>query len=77
VTDLPPPGPDCAACAARDSVLAEQARLIRELQDRVARLERAASRNSGNSSMPPSADDLPGRKPSVTAAAAGGGADGA
>jgi transposase len=44
-------------------VIAEQARLIRELQDRVARLERALSRDSGNSSMPPSADDLPGRKP--------------
>jgi transposase len=34
------------------------------LQDkRIAALERAASRNSGNSSMPPSSDDLPGRKP--------------
>jgi hypothetical protein len=47
VTDLLPPGPDCAACAARDGVIAEQARLIAALQDRVARLERAASRNSG------------------------------
>jgi transposase len=63
VTDLPPPGPDCAACAARDGLIAEQARLIGELQDRVGRLERAASRNSGNSSMPPSTDDLPGRRP--------------
>jgi len=34
-----------------------------ELRDRVARLERALSRNSGNSSMPPSGDDAPGRKP--------------
>ena len=34
-----------------------------ELRDRVARLERIISRNSGNSSMPPSADDLPGRTP--------------
>jgi transposase len=33
------------------------------LAERMARLERAASRNSGNSSMPPSADDLPGRTP--------------
>ena len=36
-----------------------------ELAGRVAeleeRLERAVSRNSGNSSMPPSADDLPGK----------------
>ena len=31
------------------------------LEERVQRLERQASRNSGNSSMPPSADDLPGR----------------
>ena len=36
---------------------------IAELQERAARLERLISRNSGNSSMPPSADDLPGRKP--------------
>jgi transposase len=36
---------------------------IAELEERVARLERLISRNSGNSSMPPSADDLPGKKP--------------
>ena len=29
------------------------------LEERVRRLERQASRNSGNSSMPPSSDDLP------------------
>ena len=34
-----------------------------ELRERIARLERTVSRNSGNSSMPPSGDDLPGRKP--------------
>jgi hypothetical protein len=34
-----------------------------ELAERVARLERLISRNSGNSSMPPSAGDLPGKKP--------------
>ena len=34
---------------------------IAELEERIARLERLISRNSGNSSMPPSADDLPGR----------------
>jgi len=44
-------------------VIAEQAKLIADLQDRMTRLERALSRNSGNSSMPPSADDLPGRRP--------------
>ena len=36
---------------------------VTELQEQVARLERLISRNSGNSSMPPSTDDLPGRKP--------------
>ncbi|MDQ2875010.1 MAG: IS66 family transposase [Actinomycetota bacterium] len=34
-----------------------------ELVRRVARLERLISRNSGNSSMPPSGDDQPGRTP--------------
>jgi hypothetical protein len=50
------------------AVVREQAGLIaglREanvaLEERVRRLERQASRNSGNSSMPPSSDDLPGR----------------
>jgi len=37
--------------------------VIADLRERVARLERLISRNSGNSSMPPSTDDLPGRKP--------------
>lgn len=35
--------------------------LVAGLAERLARVERAVSRNSGNSSMPPSADDLPGR----------------
>jgi transposase len=35
---------------------------VKGLQERIADLERAASRNSGNSSMPPGSDDLPGRK---------------
>jgi transposase len=56
VPDLPPPAPDCASCAVRDAEIAE-------LRARVARLERALSRNSQNSSMPPSGDDAPGRKP--------------
>jgi uncharacterized coiled-coil protein SlyX len=91
VAYLPPPAPDCASCAARDAVIAEQAAVIAEQEQaigelrsdvvaqagqvaqlreqnaelvaRVARLERLISRNSGNSSMPPSADDLPGRTP--------------
>ena len=46
---------------------------IAELEERVARLERLLSRNSGNSSMPPSTDDLPGRKPPERRARRGGG----
>ena len=63
--------------AAKDALIALQARLIvvlaarnaelearvGDLEERLVRLERAVSRNSGNSSMPPSADDLPGRMP--------------
>ena len=44
----------------RNSELSAQ---VAGLEARLARLERLVSRNSGNSSMPPSADDLPGRKP--------------
>ncbi|MGH3272449.1 MAG: IS66 family transposase [Trebonia sp.] len=35
--------------------------LVADLAERLAKVERAVSRNSGNSSMPPSADDLPGK----------------
>jgi transposase len=59
----------CAGCAARDegiALLRGQADVLRaqlkDQQDKIARLERLVSRNSGNSSMPPSADDLPGKK---------------
>jgi transposase len=72
--------------AARDAVIAVQARVIgalaaenarltgqvADLAARVERLERLASRNSGNSSMPPSADDLPGRTPPRRKPPAGG-----
>ena len=72
--------------AARDAVIAVQARLIEALAAentrlagqvaglaaRVEQLERLASRNSGNSSMPPSADDLPGRTPPRRKPPAGG-----
>jgi transposase len=74
---LPPAGDDCGACGARDQRIAEledlagelrdavgaQADLIAALREQVTRLERAVSRNSGNSSMPPSGDDTPGRVP--------------
>jgi transposase len=73
--------------AARDAVITVQARVIEALATgnarlagqvaglaaRVERLERLASRNSGNSSMPPSADDLPGRTPPRRKQARGGG----
>src|SRR2546428_6624604 len=45
---------------ARNAELTAQAA---DLSERLARLERAVSRNSGNSGMPPSADDLPGKTP--------------
>ena len=49
-------------------LLAENA----ELRERVTRLERLVSRNSGNSGMPPSSDDLPGRSaPKTTSKRAG------
>jgi len=44
------------------------------LRARLDRLERLLSRNSGNSSMPPSGDDLPGRTPPADKPASGGGA---
>src|SRR6266567_4292655 len=46
--------------AAQNAAVAER---VAELEERLARLERAASRNSGNSSLPPSVDDQPGRTP--------------
>src|SRR5260370_4125359 len=67
---LPPPAPDCASCAARDALISEQAAAIEELRSdvvalaaQVAELRRRLGRNSGNSSMAPSADDLPRRTP--------------
>ena len=44
---------------------------IAEQAEQIARLERLISRNSGNSSMPPSSDDLPGKKPPERRAAPG------
>ncbi len=45
---------------ARNAELTAQ---VAGMAERLARLERAVSRNSGNSGMPPSADDLPGKHP--------------
>ena len=71
MTDVPPEDP-------RDALIREQAQLIETQAERIAGLEAvvaglrerlaaaergSGSRNGGNSSMPPSSDDLPGRKP--------------
>lgn len=63
------PARGCGSCASRDVVITRQARAIEELTaanarlvERVTQLERLVSRNSGNSSMPPSSDDLLGKK---------------
>ncbi len=67
MTDVPPPeeGP----ADPRDALIRAQAEriamleaLVADLRERLEAAERAGSRNSGNSSMPPSSDDLPGRK---------------
>ena len=77
MTDEPPEDPrdplireQAARLAAQAEEIAGQAERIAALEAVVADLreqldasERTGSRNSGNSSMPPSADDLPGRKP--------------
>jgi hypothetical protein len=74
---LPPLAPGCASCAARDAVIAEQARVLGEqaaaigelrvgvvaLAAEARELRRWLGRNSGNSSMAPSPDDPPGRRP--------------
>jgi transposase len=48
--------------ASQAALVAEQAAELLRLRAEVERLRRLTSRNSGNSSMPPSTDDLPGRK---------------
>jgi hypothetical protein len=67
VTDAPPQGPPGDP---RDALIREQAEriaaleaVVADLREQLAAAQRAGSRNSGNSSMPPSSDDLPGRKP--------------
>jgi hypothetical protein len=54
-----------------EELTAANARLV----ERVSALERAAGRNSANSSMPPSTDDLPGRKKPPPRRAKGSGRD--
>jgi hypothetical protein len=47
--------------AARDELIGELVRAVGELRAEVTDLKHRLGRNSGNSSMLPSADDLPGR----------------
>jgi len=56
-------------------VIAELVAANARLVERVTALERAAGRNSGNSGMPPSTDDLPGRKMPAPRRAKGSGRD--
>jgi len=67
VTDGPAEEPSADP---RDALIAAQAErivaleaLVADLRERLEAAERAGSRNSGNSSVPPSVDDQPGRKP--------------
>jgi transposase len=67
VTDVPQPeeppaDPRDALIAAQAERIAVLEALVADLRERLEAAERAGSRNSGNSSMPPSSDDLPGRK---------------
>jgi hypothetical protein len=67
VTDAPPEEPPADL---RDALIAAQAEriaaleaVVADLREQLAAALRASSRNSGNSSVPPSMDDQPGRKP--------------
>lgn len=60
--------------AAQDARIAELEGANEQLAGRLARLEHLLSRNSGNSSMPPSRDDDPGRGASKPKRSGGGGA---
>jgi len=60
---LPPEDPRDALIREQAGQIAALTALVAELRGQLDAALRAASRNSGNSSMPPSADDLPGRRP--------------
>jgi transposase len=60
---LPPEDPRDALIREQAGQIAELTALVAELRGQLDAALRAASRNSGNSSMPPSSDDLPGRRP--------------
>ena len=56
----------------KDEVIAGLRSQLAEQAEQIARLERLISRNSGNSSMPPSGDDSPAREETAAAQAAAG-----
>jgi transposase len=60
---LPPGDPRDALIREQEGQIAALTALVAELREQLDAALRAVSRNSGNSSMPPSADDLPGRRP--------------
>jgi transposase len=62
---LPPEDPRDALIREQAGQIAALTALVAELRGQLDGALRAASGNSGNSSMPPSADDLPGRRPSA------------
>lgn len=61
------------ALTALTSAFAESQAEIARLRERIGKLERQVSRNSGNSSMPPSSDDQPGKPQPKQRAKPGGG----
>ena len=70
MTDVPPEDPRDALIRGQAQLIETQAEriaaleaVVAELRERLEAAERSGSRNSGNSSMPPSSDDLPGKKP--------------
>ena len=62
---LPPEDPREALNREQAERIAGLEALVAELREQLEAAVRAESRNSGNSSMPPSSDDLPGRRPSA------------
>ncbi|MBV9831928.1 MAG: IS66 family transposase [Marmoricola sp.] len=60
---LPPEDPRDALIDELTAQVSELTALIAELREQLDAARRAASRNSGNSSLPPSGDDQPGRQP--------------
>ena len=59
----PPADPRDALIGAQAERIGALEAVVADLRERLEAAERSGSRNSGNSSMPPSSDDLPGRKP--------------